>query len=166
LGLNPKTVMKWRKRATVEKRKTGPKDPRAVAAAHDVPAPQTDLAAAAVSRAPGLLPQPEPMISPLQDIRLPVPARAPNRERIGRILGVFETNVRRWVMIENRSGRITIIEPGDRIESGHVCAIRIVCRAEVRAAAHLAGRQGQAGPDPPYAGTERPDGCPVRRSRR
>lgn len=27
-GINPKTVLKWRKRATVEDRKTGPKDPR------------------------------------------------------------------------------------------------------------------------------------------
>lgn len=27
-GINPKTVQKWRKRATVEDRKTGPKDPR------------------------------------------------------------------------------------------------------------------------------------------
>ena len=28
LGLNPKTVAKWRKRQTVEDRKTGPKEPR------------------------------------------------------------------------------------------------------------------------------------------
>ena len=28
LGINPKTVAKWRKRETVEDRKTGPKDPR------------------------------------------------------------------------------------------------------------------------------------------
>jgi transposase-like protein len=27
-GINPKTVLKWRKRETVEDRKTGPKDPR------------------------------------------------------------------------------------------------------------------------------------------
>ena len=27
-GINPKTVLKWRKRATVEDRKTGPKEPR------------------------------------------------------------------------------------------------------------------------------------------
>lgn len=101
-------------------------DPRAVAAAQDVPAPQTDqtdLAAAAVSRALGLLPQPEPMVSPLRETRPHVRAREPNRERIGRILGVFETNVRRWVLIENRSGRITIIEPGDRIGSGVVSSI-------------------------------------------
>ena len=28
LGINPKTVAKWRKRATVEDMKTGPKEPR------------------------------------------------------------------------------------------------------------------------------------------
>jgi len=28
LGINPKTVAKWRKRATVEDLKTGPKEPR------------------------------------------------------------------------------------------------------------------------------------------
>jgi transposase-like protein len=28
LGINPKTVAKWRKRATVEDKKTGPKEPR------------------------------------------------------------------------------------------------------------------------------------------
>jgi len=28
LGINPKTVAKWRKRATVEDKKTGPKDPQ------------------------------------------------------------------------------------------------------------------------------------------
>ena len=28
LGINPKTVAKWRKRETVEDRKTGPKEPR------------------------------------------------------------------------------------------------------------------------------------------
>ncbi|WP_420853798.1 hypothetical protein [Rhodovulum imhoffii] len=28
LGINPKTVAKWRKRETVEDRKTGPKAPR------------------------------------------------------------------------------------------------------------------------------------------
>ena len=27
-GINPKTVLKWRKRASVEDRKTGPKEPR------------------------------------------------------------------------------------------------------------------------------------------
>lgn len=28
LGINPKTVAKWRKRQTVEDRKTGPREPR------------------------------------------------------------------------------------------------------------------------------------------
>lgn len=28
LGINPKTVAKWRKRETLEDRKTGPKEPR------------------------------------------------------------------------------------------------------------------------------------------
>ena len=63
------------------------------------------------------------MVSPLQETRPQVRAREPNRERMGRILGVFETNVRRWVLIENRSGRITIIEPGDKIGSGVVSSI-------------------------------------------
>ena len=31
LGINPKTVAKWRKRATVEDLKTGPKEPRSMA---------------------------------------------------------------------------------------------------------------------------------------
>ncbi len=30
-GINPKTVLKWRKRATVEDRKTGPRAPRSTA---------------------------------------------------------------------------------------------------------------------------------------
>lgn len=101
-------------------------DARAVSVAQDLPAPQTDqtdLVAAAVSRALVLLPQPEPMAAPPQEIRPPVRAREPNRERIGRILGVFETNARRWALIENLAGRITILEPGDRIGSGVVSSI-------------------------------------------
>ncbi len=30
LGINPKTVAKWRKRQSVEDRKTGPKEPRSI----------------------------------------------------------------------------------------------------------------------------------------
>ncbi|MBL3576480.1 helix-turn-helix domain-containing protein, partial [Rhodovulum sulfidophilum] len=35
LGINPKTVAKWRKRQTVEDRKTGPKEPRSTVLSED-----------------------------------------------------------------------------------------------------------------------------------
>ena len=34
-GVNPKTVLKWRNRETVEDRKTGPKDPRSTVLSED-----------------------------------------------------------------------------------------------------------------------------------
>jgi transposase-like protein len=50
LGINPKTVAKWRKRETVEDRKTGPKEPRSTVLS------ETEAAAVVVFRRHTLLP--------------------------------------------------------------------------------------------------------------
>ena len=84
---------------------------------------QTDLVAAAVSRALVLLPQPKDQASPLPEAQPPTRAQELNRQSLGTILGLFETNTRRWALIENISGRIMVIEPGDTIGSGIVSSI-------------------------------------------
>jgi hypothetical protein len=43
--------------------------------------------------------------------------------RLGTVLGLFETNTRRWALVESFSGSIVILEPGDAIGSGFVASI-------------------------------------------
>lgn len=69
LGINPKTVTKWRKRATVEDMKTGPKAP------HSTPLSETEEAAVVAFRRHTLL--------PLDDCLYALQASTPHLTRSG-----------------------------------------------------------------------------------
>ena len=84
---------------------------------------QTDMVTAAVFEALMPLPQADNERGLPREALQPIRSRGSTRERLGTVLGLFETNTRRWALVESISGRIIILEPGDKVGSGIVSSI-------------------------------------------
>lgn len=84
---------------------------------------QTDMVDAAVSEALALFPQSQNETVPSSGAQQPIHTEDSATERTGTVLGLFETNTRRWALVKSSSGRIIILEPGDTVGYGVVSSI-------------------------------------------
>jgi hypothetical protein len=78
---------------------------------------------AAVSEALALFPQSQNETVPSRGAQQPIHTEDSATERTGTVLGLFETNTRRWALVKSSSGRIIILEPGDTVGYGVVSSI-------------------------------------------
>jgi hypothetical protein len=84
---------------------------------------QTDMVDAAVSEALALFPQSQNETVPSLGTQQPIRTEDSATASIGTVLGLFETNTRRWALVKSSSGRIIILEPGDTVGYGFVSSI-------------------------------------------